>query len=84
MDAAVQHLCVVMLYLYFEEEGGHDPVICCSASGIGMAPSTPGSPPQNPSLIATSLLMSERMLPSLSLLLGPAARPVPPQAGLKS
>jgi hypothetical protein len=73
MDAAVQHLRVVMLYLYFEEEGGHDPVICCSTSGIGMAPSTPGSLPQNLSLTATSLLMlSERMLPSLSLLPGPA------------
>jgi hypothetical protein len=37
MDAAVQ-------YLYFEEKGGHDPVICCSTSGTGIAPSLPGSP----------------------------------------
>jgi hypothetical protein len=29
MDAAVQHLCIMTLYLYFEEVGGHDLVICC-------------------------------------------------------
>jgi hypothetical protein len=64
MDAAVQ-------YIYFEEEAGHGPVICCSASGTGMAPSPHGSPPSTLSLTATSLLMlSERTLPSLSLLLG--------------
>jgi hypothetical protein len=73
MDAAVQNLRIVALYLYFEEEVGHDPVFCCSASVTGMAPLLPGSLPPNPSSAATALLiLSERTLPG------------PPQAGSKS
>jgi hypothetical protein len=73
MDAVVQHLHVVTLYLYFEEEGGRGPIFCCSSSDKGMALSPPGSSPRTPSPAATALLMLlERTLQG------------PPQAGSKS
>jgi hypothetical protein len=85
MDAAVQHLHVVTLYLYFEEEGGHDPVVCCSASGTGMAPSPPSSTATDS--VPDSHVTADVVGEDASILVAaarPAARPRPPQAGLKS